>query len=114
MKSKKRIVILVVVLLVTVFATYYVGVTFFPKQSGDGTMVEKACWGNVRRSVVATGKIEPRTRVEIKSKASGIVRFIYVKEGDPVKAGQILLELDRENLQARSREANAALDAAVP
>jgi HlyD family secretion protein len=113
MKSRKRIVILTAILLVTVFATYYVAKTFFPRQSRAAAVVEKVCRGKVSRSVVATGKVEPRTRVEIKSKASGIVRFIYVKEGEPVKQGQILLELDRENLLARSREANAALDAAV-
>ncbi len=113
MKPKKRIIIPIFLLLVTVFATYYVAVTFLPKQSGAATVLEKVSRGNVRRSVMGTGKIEPRTRVEIKSKASGIVRFIHVKEGELVKQGQILLELDRENLQARAREANAALDAAA-
>src|SRR5215470_6538066 len=107
MKPKKRIIIPIFLLVVTVFATYYVAVTFLPKQSGAATVLEKVSRGNVRRSVVATGKVEPRTRVEIKSKASGIVRFIHVKEGELVKQGQILLELDRENLQARAREANA-------
>jgi HlyD family secretion protein len=68
--------------------------------------------GDIARSVVATGKIEPRAKVEIKSKASGIVKKIYVDYGDWVKPGQLLIELDKEELQARVREAQANLLAA--
>jgi HlyD family secretion protein len=50
--------------------------------------------------------------VEVKSKASGIVKKIYADYGDYVKTGQVLVELDREELQARVREASATLLAA--
>jgi HlyD family secretion protein len=62
--------------------------------------------------VVATGKIEPQSTVEVKSKASGIVKKIYVEYADIVKQGQVLAELDKEDLLAREREAKAALQAA--
>jgi HlyD family secretion protein len=65
--------------------------------------------GDIARSVVATGKIEPLSKVEVKSKASGIVNHIRVEAGDHVRKGQVLLELDREELQARHREAQATL-----
>jgi HlyD family secretion protein len=65
--------------------------------------------GDIARSVVATGKIQPLTKVEVKSKASGIVKRILADYGDPVKNGQILLELDKEELQARVRETQAML-----
>ena len=65
--------------------------------------------GDIARSVVATGKIEPLSKVEVKSKASGIVNRILVEAGDKVRKGQVLLELDREELQARHREAQATL-----
>lgn len=68
--------------------------------------------GSIARSVVATGKIEPLAKVEIKSKASGIVKQIYVDYGDRVRTGQVLVELDREELAARVREARATLQAA--
>jgi HlyD family secretion protein len=68
--------------------------------------------GDIARSVVATGKIQPRAQVDVKSKASGIVKKIYVDYGDYVKAGQLLVELDKEDLQARVREASALLLAA--
>ncbi len=68
--------------------------------------------GDIARSVVATGKIEPLAKVEVKSKASGIVKQIFVHYSDWVKKGQVLVELDKEELQARVREARAALLAA--
>ncbi len=68
--------------------------------------------GDIARSVVATGKIEPRAKVEVKSKASGIVKKILVDYSDSVRRGQVLVELDKEELQARVREARALLMAA--
>ncbi len=68
--------------------------------------------GDIARSVVATGKIEPLTKVEVKSKASGIVEKIYVDEGQKVKEGQVLAELDKEQLQAAVAESRANLEAA--
>jgi len=68
--------------------------------------------GDVARSVVATGKIQPLTKVEIKSKASGIVEKLLVHYGDTVETGQILAELDKELLHAGVRGAEANLLAA--
>ncbi len=68
--------------------------------------------GDIARSVVATGKIEPLTKVEVKSKASGIVEKIYLDAGDKVKTGQVLADLDKEQLQASVAEARANLEAA--
>jgi HlyD family secretion protein len=64
------------------------------------------------RSVVATGKVEPISKVEIKSKANGIIERLRVDVGDVVQAGDVLAELDKENLQARVREASANVQAA--
>ncbi len=65
--------------------------------------------GDVAKSVVATGRIEPISKVEIKSKANGIVKELKVDVGDRVTVGQVLVELDKDNLAARLREARAAL-----
>ena len=82
-----------------------------------GTKIDPAKLGKVERgdlakSVVATGKIEPITKVELKSKASGIVEKWCADAGDKVKEGQVLVQLDREQIQAAVREAKAALAAA--
>src|SRR5918993_2072479 len=68
--------------------------------------------GTIARSVVATGKIEPITKVEIKSKANGIIKLLPVEVDQQVDAGTVLVELDRENLMARVREARATLQGA--
>ena len=68
--------------------------------------------GTMLRSVVATGKVEPITKVEIKSKANGIIERLLVDVDQIVQPGQVLAELDKENLTARLREARANLQAA--
>jgi HlyD family secretion protein len=65
--------------------------------------------GDLAKSVVATGKIEPMTRVELKSKASGIVKRLLVDFNDQVREGQVLAELDREEIEAEVRSAEAQL-----
>jgi HlyD family secretion protein len=64
---------------------------------------------DLARSVVATGKIEPTTKVEIKSKASGIIQSLPVNVGDFVRRSQVICELDKNDLLPRLREAQAAL-----
>jgi len=62
--------------------------------------------------VVATGKIQPLSKIEVKSKASGMIKKIYVDYGDRVKTGQVLIELDKVQLEAAERAARASLQAA--
>jgi HlyD family secretion protein len=64
---------------------------------------------DLARSVVATGKIEPVTKVEIKSKASGIIQNLPVNVGDYVRKDQVICGLDQNDLLPRHREALAAL-----
>jgi len=77
----------------------------------DPSKLAKVEKGDLAKSVVATGKVEPITKVEIKSKASGIVKKLYVDAGDRVKKGQVLAELDREEISAQVAQARASLEA---
>src|SRR5580698_5182931 len=79
----------------------------------DPSKLAKVEKGDLAKSVVATGKIEPITKVEVKSKASGIVKKLYVDYGDKVKKGQVLAELDRDEIQARVDQARAQLEAST-
>jgi len=54
------------------------------------TTVEK---GEISQSVIATGKIEPLSEIEIKSKIGGIISKLYVEEGDRVAKGQKIAEI---------------------
>lgn len=65
--------------------------------------------GRIERIVVASGTIEPEDLVEVRSKVSGIIQRFHVDEGDHVRAGQIIVELDRETLEAAVREARAVV-----
>lgn len=67
--------------------------------------------GNIARSVVAVGQIEPLSKVEVKSKANGILQALMVDVGEAVVESQVLAELDKESLDAQVREARASLDA---
>ena len=78
----------------------------------DPTKIASVEQGDLAKSVVATGQIEPITKVEVKSKASGIVQKLLVDAGDRVKQGQVLAELDKEELQAQVRGDEAQLAAA--
>ncbi|HST11087.1 MAG TPA: efflux RND transporter periplasmic adaptor subunit [Terriglobales bacterium] len=77
----------------------------------DPSKLAKVERGDLAKSVVATGKVEPITKVEIKSKASGIVKKLYVDSGDRVKKGQLLAELDKEEIEARVAQAKAQTEA---
>jgi HlyD family secretion protein len=77
----------------------------------DPSKLAKVEKGDLAKSVVATGKVEPITKVEIKSKASGIVKKLYIDAGDRVKKGQLLAELDKEEIAARVAQARAQMEA---
>lgn len=66
----------------------------------------------IERIVVATGTIEPRKEVEVRPRIAGIVERVAVEPGDEVEPGQVLVEIERELLEAMAREARAALRAA--
>lgn len=78
----------------------------------DPTKLAKVERGDLAKSVVATGKVTPITKVEVKSKASGIVKKLYVDYGDRVKQGQLLAQLDKAEIQAQVDQSRAALEAA--
>jgi HlyD family secretion protein len=61
------------------------------------------------QTVVASGRVETPKRVEIGSQVSGAIAAIPVDEGQAVRAGQVLIELDRKEADAAVAEARAAL-----
>lgn len=111
-KSRKIWIWAVVAVAVLAGAGVAVRAALKPDNKIDPSKIARVERGDIARVVVATGKIEPRAIVEVKSKASGIVKNIYVNYGDTVRAGQVLAELDKEELEARVREARANLQAA--
>ena len=78
----------------------------------DPNRLAKVTRGDVARSVVATGKIQPITKVEVKSKASGIVEKLFVDINNHVHKGQPLAQLDEQEIQAQVAAQRAQLAAA--
>ncbi len=78
----------------------------------DPNKLDKVKRGDVARSVVATGKIQPITKVEVKSKASGIVEKLYVDINNQVHKGQELAQLDQQEIMAEVDAQRAQLAAA--
>ena len=79
---------------------------FEPSQLG------KAELADIARSVVATGKVQPITKVEVKSKASGIVTRLDVDINNRVKQGQVLAQLDQQEILDQVAAQKAQLTAA--
>jgi HlyD family secretion protein len=98
-------------------ALVVVGALIFVAAVHGGTKIDpsrlaKVEKGDLAKAVVATGKIEPIVKVEVKSKASGIVQSLFVDYGDTVKKGQILAELDKQQILAQVNQSKASLEAA--
>jgi HlyD family secretion protein len=111
-KRRKRIIYVCVgVALVLVIAGGLIAATSGGTKI-DPSKLAKVEKGDLAKSVVATGKVTPITKVEVKSKASGIVKKLYVDAGDKVKKGQLLAQLDKEEIQAQVEQSRAALEAA--
>jgi len=89
------------------------GIVRLAKGSGiDPNRLAKVTKGDVARSVVATGKIQPITKVEVKSKASGIVEKLYVDINNHVTKGQPLAQLDQQEIVAQVEAQRAQLASA--
>jgi HlyD family secretion protein len=112
-RKKKRFWIWLVVTVVLVAAGLGYALARLAKRSAiDPNSLAKVTRQDVARSVVATGKIQPITQVEVKSKASGIVEKLFVDINNKVHKGQQLAELDQQEIQAQVEAQRAQLAAA--
>jgi len=96
------------VLIVAVFAAIHIA----KGDTIDPNRLAKVTRGDVAKSVVATGDIQPITKVEVKSKASGIVEKLFVDINDRVHKGQELAQLDQQEISAQVDAQKAQLASA--
>ncbi|TMQ49435.1 MAG: efflux RND transporter periplasmic adaptor subunit [Candidatus Eisenbacteria bacterium] len=78
----------------------------------QGVQVNDVVQGDISSTVRAPAKVQPETHVKLSANVPGEVVRIAVKEGDWVRKGQFLLELDGTQYRAQLRQSQAALDAA--
>jgi len=102
-------IVLAVVLLVVV-----IGANVAKQAGGKGVPAQfaRVRTEDVTARVRAPGKIEARTQVNVSADVMGKVVRLAVKEGDPVKKGQLLLQLDDTQYRADYAQAKAALASA--
>ncbi len=65
--------------------------------------------GSIRSTVSTNGKVQPVTNYESHAPFPGLVRAIYVHEGDQVPAGKLLLTMDNADAQTHLAQARASL-----
>jgi len=113
---KKKIIIAVVVLAVLIIGIIALTRADISMSNPwlDG-QTETAILGDLVIPVTATGNVEPAKLIQIKSKASGEVLKIHVVEGQMVREGEILVEMDpvdeKRNVESRQADLDRAASA---
>src|SRR5437879_376092 len=79
------------------------------RDRGAGVRFEKANRRDLVAAVTASGKIQPKKKVDISADITGRITRIAVREGDRVTKGQFLLQIDPTIYQANLQQAEATL-----
>ncbi|OWP64021.1 efflux transporter periplasmic adaptor subunit [Hymenobacter amundsenii] len=93
-------------ILLAVLAVALIGFVIAKKQgwvgqpAGTEVLADKAAPATIVEKVSASGKVQPETEVNISPDVSGEITELYVKEGDSVRKGQLLLRIRPDNYQA--------------
>jgi len=110
MSKRKKIAIAVgaafLLLVIVSIARYYSGKDVVTVQTA------KAQRTNLTSIVSASGEIKPKTYVNIGANAFGKITRLYVKEGDRVRKGQLLAQLENVQSSADLSATQASLEAA--
>ena len=108
MSRRTRVVVAIVVMLAIVVSLTVVA---NQRQKGRGTEVrlEEVGTRDLTAIVTASGKIEAKTKVDISADITGRITRLYVREGDLVEPGQILVQIDPAQYQSAVSRAEAFL-----
>jgi HlyD family secretion protein len=108
--SRKNVLIIIGVVLV---AAAVVGANlYFKKDKGLTVSTEVVKARDLESIVAASGKIQPKRLVQISADTPGRVVNLAVNEGDRIKKGQLLLQIDPKSLRTRVDSNTASLGAA--
>jgi len=107
--SLKKIVLIAVAVLV------FAGIVIGSILHNQGAVTKVATGHAVRQDLVSivngTGQIKPKTYVNVGATAFGRITHLYVKEGDRVKAGQLVATVESEQPASAVQAQNATIAA---
>jgi HlyD family secretion protein len=78
-----------------------------PEVKDYSYVAEPAAQGEVVRQVTASGKLRALNTINVGAEVSGQITRVYVDFNSPVRAGQVLAEIDQTRLRARVQQARA-------
>lgn len=108
-KSNRRLYIVLGVIALLIVASI---IKARSKPKGESVQVEEVQRRTIRETVTASGKIFPVTEVKISPDVSGEIVELYVKEGDTVRAGQVLAKIRPDEYMSLVEQGEAALNTA--
>ncbi len=73
--------------------------------------VKAVSTADIEAKIVCLGAVEPELFTDVKSEVSGRIAVVRVLSGERVKRGDVLLELDRSELESEIREAEFEIEA---
>lgn len=94
-----------------VIALVFIAIRVFTRETVE-VRVAAVSHQNLISSVPTNGKVEPINEFQAHAPAPGVVEKLYVKVGQNVKAGDLLVKMDDSDAVAKLAEANAALRSA--
>lgn len=80
------------------------------KPKGEKVTTEKVARRTIRETVSASGKIFPEKEIKISSDVSGEIVELEVREGDSIKAGQLLARINPDTYESAVERGNASLN----
>src|SRR6266480_5904228 len=111
--SKKRRKILVFSVIGVALIALTAGAIFRKREVVITVQTEKVTRRNITEIVVANGKIQPVLQVKISPEVSGEIIELPVKEGQPVKKGDLILKIKPDFYIANRNQAEAGYKSAV-
>jgi RND family efflux transporter MFP subunit len=109
--KKKWIILIIVFLLLGISGWAVYKTDYFKSSSPDSTLEAiKAELRDIQLVVQCTGETTPERMTEIKAEISGQIAQIKVRSGDQVSKGQVLVELDRRELESQLNEATLQIE----
>lgn len=104
--TKKRVIWTIVILLVAGPIVYNI---FKPKDNSKNILTETVKKQDLKQTVLATGQVVSETDLSLSFKVSGFVSRVSVKEGQKVRQGEILANLDQKDQAAALTSARGSL-----